>query len=191
MAMTPALRFAAAAQAEELDAFLMTVVEGRFAPFYKKAGGLFSGQQGRGLSMIAPEAMDEFHQGWRRRVAASVRRARCTCWKRKTCRRHGMWLEPHHAAALKQEPGVWTYLQTAYPSPFDPAVVMAQMKRYGDEVLMHHEMARLGGEVQIFALPLVRWTTRDRMYEIIAEMERWMAARSMTPACWSRSRMAE
>jgi len=48
---------------------------------------------------------------------------------------------------------------------------MRQMARYGDEVLMHHEMARLGGEVQIFALPLVRWTTRARMYEIIAEME--------------------
>jgi hypothetical protein len=45
------------------------------------------------------------------------------------------------------------------------------MARYGDEVLMHHEMARMDGVVQILALPLVRWTTKARMYEIIAELE--------------------
>jgi FAD/FMN-containing dehydrogenase len=46
------------------------------------------------------------------------------------------------------------------------------MTRYGDEMLMHHEMARMGGHVQIFALPLVRWTGRERLYKIIAQLER-------------------
>jgi hypothetical protein len=48
---------------------------------------------------------------------------------------------------------------------------MRQIARYGDEVYFHHEMARMGGEVQIFALPLVRWTSRERIYAIIREME--------------------
>jgi FAD/FMN-containing dehydrogenase len=74
--------------------------------------------------------------------------------------------------ALKHEPGVWTYLQTAYPQPFDPALVMRQIARYGDEILFHHEMARMHGAVQIFALPLVRWTSKERMYQIIDEMKR-------------------
>jgi hypothetical protein len=36
---------------------------------------------------------------------------------------------------------------------------------------MHHEMARLEGEVQIFGLPLVRFEDRDAMYKLIAELE--------------------
>ena len=51
----------------------------------------------------------------------------------------------------------WTYLQVAYPRPFDPNLVLTQMERYGDEIYWHHEMARMDGEVQIFALPLVRY----------------------------------
>ena len=167
-----ALRFAAQAQAEGVDAYLMTVVEGRIAPFYKRLAAYFPADKDAVFSMIAPEAMADFHA----RVAAMGGTVSLTgtlheleaqnlpaAWE---CGWNHTTLQ-----ALKHEPGVWTYLQTAYPSPFDPALVMRQMARYGDEVLMHHEMARLGGEVQIFALPLVRWTTRARMYEIIAEME--------------------
>ena len=35
------------------------------------------------------------------------------------------------------------------------------MKRYGDEIYWHHEMARMDGKVQIFALPLVRYRGRE------------------------------
>ncbi|MFN7223937.1 MAG: FAD-binding oxidoreductase [Paracoccaceae bacterium] len=168
-----ALRFAAKAQEGGLDAYLMTVVEGRIAPFYKRLSDYFPADKDAVFSMIAPDAMADF----RARVAAMGGTVSLTgtlhalesqrlppAWE---CGWNHTTLQ-----ALKHEPGVWTYLQVAYPSPFDPALVMRQIARYGDEVLMHHEMARLHGEVQIFALPLVRWTTRERMYEIIAEMER-------------------
>ena len=36
---------------------------------------------------------------------------------------------------------------------------------------MHHEMARLEGEVQIFGLPLVKYRGRDAMYRMIREFE--------------------
>lgn len=64
--------------------------------------------------------------------------------------------------ALKHQPGVWTYQQVAYPRPFEVALVLRQQARYGDEVCFHHEMARMDGQVQIFAIPLVRWTSPAR-----------------------------
>lgn len=72
--------------------------------------------------------------------------------------------------ALKVEKD-WTYLQVAYPPPFDPDLVMRQMARYGDDLYMHHEMAREQGEVQIFALPLIKYRGRDALYEMIHEFE--------------------
>jgi FAD/FMN-containing dehydrogenase len=166
-----ALRFAAAAQAAGLDAFLLTSVERRFAPYYRRMAPFFPPDRDAVFAMIAGgerarfAAMAEATGG---RVslamtlpeieAAHLSPAYECGWNHTTLQ------------ALKQDRG-WTYLQVAYPRPFDPALVLRQMARYGDEVLMHHEMARMDGTVQIFALPLVRWTTKARMYEIVAELE--------------------
>ncbi len=165
-----ALRFAVAAQ-ERLDAFLMTPVDRRFAPFYTRMTAVFPADRDAVFAMIAPgeraafEALAAEFGGAvsHAMTATEVEAAKLTpayeCgWNHTTLQ------------ALKKDRG-WTYLQVAYPRPFDPALVTRQMARYGDEMLMHHEMARLDGVVQIFALPLVRWTTKQRMYEIIAELE--------------------
>ena len=167
-----ALRFAAAAQDEGLDCFLMTVVEGRFARFYKRLADYFPADKDAVFSMVAPDAAPAF--------AAFVAKHNGQITLQKTL--HDMEsanLPPawecgwNHTTlqALKVEPGIWTYLQVEYPRPFDPTLVSRQIERYGDEVYFHHEMARMGGEVQIFALPLLRWVSRARTYEIIAEME--------------------
>ena len=166
------LRFAAKAQSSGLDAYLMTVVEGRFAPFYRKLASYFPSEKDAVFSMIAPDAMEDF----KAHVAAmggTLELAKILSdleaenlpptWE---CGWNHTTLQ-----ALKVEPEDWSYLQVAYPRPFDPELVMKQIDRYGDEVLFHHEMARMDGEVQIFALPLVRWTSKERMYEIIQEME--------------------
>lgn len=168
-----ALTFAGKCQAEGVDAFLMTVVEGRFAPFYKRLEGYFPADKDAVFSMIAPDAMDDF----RARVTAMGGTVSLTGTLHELEEKNlpPAWeLGWNHTTlqALKHEPGVWTYLQTAYPQPFDPALVMRQIARYGDEILFHHEMARMYGEVQIFALPLVRWTSKERMYAIIDEMKR-------------------
>ncbi|PQO24108.1 FAD-binding oxidoreductase [Rhodobacteraceae bacterium WD3A24] len=167
-----ALRFATKAQAEGLDCFLMTPVERRFAPFYKRLEGLFPPDRDAVFTMVAPEAAEEFA----RRVAEA---GGTISLQKPLAEIEAAGLPPawecgwNHTTlqALKHEPGVWTYLQVAYPRPFDPDLVMAQMRRYGDEVYFHHEMARMDGEIQIFALPLVRWTSRARIYEIIDELE--------------------
>ena len=167
-----ALEFSMEAQDEGVDAYLMTAVECRFSRFYRRLNGYFPYDRDAVFSMVAPDAMAEF----RMRVAkfgGTISLAKSLddieaenlppAWE---CGWNHTTLQ-----ALKVEPGVWTYLQVAYPRPFDPGLVARQQKRYGDEMYFHHEMARMDGEVQVFALPLVRWKNRDRIYEIIREME--------------------
>jgi FAD/FMN-containing dehydrogenase len=165
-----ALRFAMRGQ-EALDAFLLTTVERRFAPYYRRMAPYFPPDRDAVFAMVADGERDAFTAlvaefGGRVSLsktlpeieAANLSPAYECGWNHTTLQ------------ALKQDRG-WTYLQVAYPRPFDPALVTRQMARYGDEVLMHHEMARMDGVVQIFALPLVRWTDKARMYAIIAELE--------------------
>lgn len=167
-----ALDFAKQAQEENLDAFLMTVVERRFAQYYRKLTDYFPPELDAVFSMIAPEAVADYN--------ARVKDAGGTVSLAKTLHEiEEANLPPawecgwNHTTlqALKQEPKVWTYLQVAYPRPFDPKLVERQMKRYGDELFFHHEMARMDGQIQIFALPILRWVSKERTYEIIHEME--------------------
>lgn len=166
-----ALRFAQGAQEEGLDCYLLTTVERRFAPYYRKFGHLFPDDRDAVFAMVAPEAMDRFRDkadGMGGRISFAMTKPEI--------REAG--LQPAYECgwnhttlqALKADKG-WTYLQVAYPQPFDPDLVMRQMARYGDEIFWHHEMARMGGHIQIFALPLVRWRGRDAMYDLIAELE--------------------
>ena len=167
-----ALDFAKQAQEENLDAFLMTVVERRFAQYYQKLTDYFPPELDAVFSMIAPEAVADYN--------ARVKDAGGTVSLAKTLHEiEEANLPPawecgwNHTTlqALKQEPKVWTYLQVAYPRPFNPKLVERQMKRYGDELFFHHEMARMDGQIQIFALPILRWASKERTYEIIHEME--------------------
>lgn len=167
-----ALRFAQTAQERGLDSYLITPVERRFAQFYKRLADHFPPDRDAVFAMVAPAAAADFAAlagefGGRISLQMTLPQIEAAnlppAWE---CGWNHTTLQ-----ALKHEPGVWTYLQVAYPRPFDPDLVMRQMARYGDEVFMHHEMARMGGEVQIFALPLLRWKSRDRVYQIIREME--------------------
>ena len=62
-------------------------------------------------------------------------------------------------------------LRVKVPIVFDPELVTRQMERYGDDIYWHHEMARMHGHVQIFALPLVKHKGRTEMYKLIEELE--------------------
>ena len=73
--------------------------------------------------------------------------------------------------ALKVDKGL-TYLQALYPADrlLDSVAEMAAL--FGDEVLPHLEFIRYGGRVTASGLPLVRYTTPERLAEIISEHER-------------------
>lgn len=72
---------------------------------------------------------------------------------------------------LKQDRSV-TYLQCLFP--FDRLLEsVAEMRElFGDEVLYHLEFVRFGGRLTCSSLPIVRFTTEERLAEIIAIHER-------------------
>ncbi len=72
--------------------------------------------------------------------------------------------------ALKVDKTI-TYLQTLFPAPDHVARIEAAIDRYGDEVPMHVEFVRIGGQIAAFGLQLVRYTTEARLNTIMAELE--------------------
>ena len=176
-----ALSFARSVQDAGMDLFLLTCVERRFAPYYTKLKDAFPPDRDAVFAMVAPGDLDRF--------AAAVAEAggrlsfSGTLEEIEAARMQPAWeLGWNHTTlqALKADTG-WTYLQVAYPQPFDMEVVARQLARYGEEVYWHHEMAREGGQVQIFAIPLVRWRGREAMYAMIEEIERLDGCRIFDP----------
>ena len=72
--------------------------------------------------------------------------------------------------ALRQDKGV-TYLQCLYPPDRTLDLVEEMRAAFGDELMMHLEVIRVGGRVTCSALPVVRYTTAARMAEIVAHHE--------------------
>ena len=61
-----------------------------------------------------------------------------------------------------------TYLQSLFPHDRLVASAREMIARFPDEVLPHHEFIRFGGRVTASALPILRYTTPERLNEIIA-----------------------
>lgn len=64
-----------------------------------------------------------------------------------------------------------TYLQCLFPHDRLLESVREMIARFPDEVLPHHEFIRFGGRVTASALPILRYTTPERLNEIIAQHE--------------------
>ena len=68
--------------------------------------------------------------------------------------------------ALKIDPGI-TYLQVLYPPGEHLDQVRLMHETFGEEVMQHLEFVRFGGEIACFGLPIVKFTTEERLDEII------------------------
>ncbi len=64
-----------------------------------------------------------------------------------------------------------TYQQVGCPVPPDPAAIADLRPKLGEDVWMHHEFARVGGEIVTFDLPIIWYTTPERLAEINATYE--------------------
>lgn len=69
--------------------------------------------------------------------------------------------------ALRVDPAI-TYLQVLYPFPNQVDLVDRIHARFGDEVVAHLEFVRFDGKITCFGLPLIRFTSEERLEEIIA-----------------------
>ncbi len=72
--------------------------------------------------------------------------------------------------ALKVDKGI-TYLQALFPADGGLDLVEEMRSRFPDDYIMHCEFLRAGGRATCAALPLVRYTTDERLYEIIRAHE--------------------
>jgi FAD/FMN-containing dehydrogenase len=71
---------------------------------------------------------------------------------------------------LKRDRSV-TYLQCLFPHDRLLPLVRQMVETFGDEVLHHLEFSRYAGYATASALPIVRYKSRERLYEIIAAYE--------------------
>ncbi|MEP1881839.1 MAG: FAD-binding oxidoreductase [Roseibium sp.] len=67
---------------------------------------------------------------------------------------------------LRVDPNV-TYLQVLYPYPNQVEKVRTMVELLGDEVPAHLEYVRFDGKVTCFGLPIVRYSSEERLNEII------------------------
>jgi FAD/FMN-containing dehydrogenase len=154
-----------------IDIFLLSAVERRFAPFYKRLETCFDGSRHAMFSMVRDSDVDRFFalagkfNGQRamavsdtESAAANLRRIHETAFN-------------HTTLMALQVERQWTYLQVVMPNPFEPELAEEQMRRFGDEVLMHHEYTREKGRCRIGGLPLIRYTTERRLNEIMRAFE--------------------
>jgi FAD/FMN-containing dehydrogenase len=72
---------------------------------------------------------------------------------------------------LKQDRSI-TYLQCLFPHDRLIESVRQMMQMFPDEVLPHTEFIRFAGRITCSALPIVRYTTEERLNEIIALHEK-------------------
>jgi FAD/FMN-containing dehydrogenase len=165
------IAFGNAAFASNLEIFLLSAVERRFAPFYKRLNKYFDGSRHAMFSMVKDSDVDAFfalassYNGVRSMAVseaesevAKLRRIHETAFNHTTLM--ALQVERH-----------WTYLQLVMPNPFEPALAEAQMRRFGDEVMMHHEYTREKGRCRIGGLPLIHYTTEARLNEIMRSFE--------------------
>ena len=161
---------------KSIDAFLITAVERRIAPYYESEfGERFPSNKDAIFSMVNAAALP----AWRALVQAhgGVETMALTESELKAQNLYPAFeCAYNHTTlmALKVDKS-WTNLQTVAPwvpgVGIDIALVEKQMQRWGDEVLQHHEFGSQYGGCVAFGLPLVSYFDKDRLYEIIKEFE--------------------
>jgi len=136
--------------------------------YFKPLADLIPRGKSCALMMIAEHAWESFAQFAKdrdveivyRKSAHEVEEERRVplyeyCWNHTT-----LW-------ALKADPSI-TYLQTRFPLGTNIALVEKMYRHFGDEVPMHLEFVRDGKAFTCSALQLVRFTTEERLHEIMA-----------------------
>lgn len=118
------------------------------------------------VTMIATESLEQFKQ-WCVQTGGHL--AMCLSESERRERKIPPMFEFSYnhttLAALQKDPGV-TYLQVTMPIPPERADIKALRAQFGDEVLMHHEFTRFGGDLYAVDLPVVRYANEARLRQL-------------------------
>jgi FAD/FMN-containing dehydrogenase len=120
------------------------------------------------VCMVAPHSLDAFLAFTRRADGEVVYNAATASEENKKGLPPAYELAWNHTTlrALRVDPAM-TYLQSLYPFPNQLALVEKMEKMFPGEVVSHLEFVRFDGNITCFGLPLVRFTTEERLDEII------------------------
>jgi FAD/FMN-containing dehydrogenase len=124
------------------------------------------------LATIAPHALDAFYAftgPWRAKVLLDSSRASAETMKGLPPNYELAW---NHTTlrALRVDPSI-TYLQVRYGDELALERAFAIHRKYADELIAHFEFIRFNGRIEFAGLPLVRFTTEERLNEIIRDHE--------------------
>lgn len=168
---TEAVRFGETLCREDYDIYLISVVDKRFSTFYRDLSEVFPDNKHAVFSMVGPNTIEAFrqdaeaHGGTVSLMMSDAEIADAKLPPVYECSYNHTTLQ-----ALKSDRN-WTYLQVAYPQPYDHEADAVMLAEYGDDILRHHEFARERGDYQLFAIPLLKFTTREKLYEIANRYE--------------------
>lgn len=118
--------------------------------------------------MVAPFAMDAFSAFTGRQDAATIVYRSDTATEEESKGLPPVYeLTWNHTTlrGLRVDPGI-TYLQVLYPFPDHVQKASRLAELFGDEVPGHLEFVRFDGKITCFGLPIVRYTSEERLNEI-------------------------
>jgi FAD/FMN-containing dehydrogenase len=116
--------------------------------------------------MVAPMALDAFEAFCRTQKAEIMFRSDMVESMKGVPDAYELAWNHTTLRAIKVESNT-TYLQVQYASPNHLEKVAKTVAAFGDEVLGHLEFIKFDGVIQCSGLPLVRYTTAERLDEII------------------------
>ena len=64
-----------------------------------------------------------------------------------------------------------SYLQTVFPIDANVPALIASHERFGDELMAHAEFQRRQGRTNCSSLQVLRYTSDERLWQIVAELE--------------------
>ncbi len=122
--------------------------------------------------MVAPHSLDAFLAFTRREGGEVIFNAASLTDDEKKGLPPAFELAWNHTTlrALRVDPAI-TYLQSLYPFPNHLALVEKIDTMFPGEVFSHLEFVRLDGNITCFGLNLVRFTTEERLDEIVSLFE--------------------
>ena len=124
------------------------------------------------LVMVAPQSLDAFLAFTRRAGGEVIFNAAAMPDEDRKGLPPAYELAWNHTTlrALRVDPSI-TYLQSLYPFPNQLALVEKMDAMFPGEVFSHLEFVRLDGNVTCFGLNLVKFTTEERLDEIVRIFE--------------------
>ncbi|WP_299722735.1 FAD-binding oxidoreductase [uncultured Tateyamaria sp.] len=158
----------AVAQAPDIARKLLTTVDARICTYFPKLKGHIRPEKHLLVSMIPIEdraafrALIEGHGGHVDLMLTDTERQAAGL-------PHVYDFSYNHTTlqVLKADRSA-TYQQVGCPIPPDPDAIAALRPKLGDDAWMHHEFARVGGEIVTFDLPVIWFSTPERLAEINA-----------------------